>query len=108
MDPKPFDPAQRRRGRWMLVGLFALFFGLQSLGLELGTAFRMGPGYFPLVLSAVLLGFGLLILIGSWRMERFESMGAQLYAMPGFVPGMLGSVLLMLGTVLMLRSWLRS
>ena len=27
MDPKPFDPAQRRRGRWMLVGLFALFFG---------------------------------------------------------------------------------
>ncbi|WAC62616.1 hypothetical protein OVA13_14645 [Pseudoxanthomonas sp. SL93] len=27
MDPKSFDPAQRRRGRWMLVGLFALFFG---------------------------------------------------------------------------------
>lgn len=27
MDPQPFDPAQRRRGRWMLVALFALFFG---------------------------------------------------------------------------------
>ena len=27
MDSNSFDPAQRRRGRWMLVGLFALFFG---------------------------------------------------------------------------------
>ena len=49
----------------ILFILFALFFGLQSLGLELGTAFRMGPGYFPLVLSAVLLGFGLLILFNA-------------------------------------------
>ncbi|MES2841522.1 MAG: tripartite tricarboxylate transporter TctB family protein [Pseudomonadota bacterium] len=53
-------------------------------------------------------GFGLLILVGSLRMERFESMGAELYTMPGFVPGMLGCVLLLLGTVLMLRSWHRS
>ncbi|WP_070400825.1 tripartite tricarboxylate transporter TctB family protein [Hydrogenophaga sp. PML113] len=52
-------------------------------------------------------GFGLLILIGSWRMERFESMGAQLYAMPGFVPGLLGSALVLLGAVLMLRGWTR-
>lgn len=52
-------------------------------------------------------GFGLLILVGSLRMERFESMGAELYTMPGFVPGMLGGVLLMLGTALMLRSWHR-
>lgn len=52
-------------------------------------------------------GFGLLILIGSWRMERFESMGAQLYAMPGFVPGLLGGTLVLLGLVLMLRGWTR-
>ncbi len=51
----------------ILFILFALFFGLQSLGLELGTAFRMGPGYFPLVLSAVLLGFGLLILFNALK-----------------------------------------
>ena len=38
--------------------LFGLLFGVQSLGLEIGTAFRMGPGYFPLVLS------GLLTLLG--------------------------------------------
>lgn len=53
-------------------------------------------------------GFGLLIVVLAWRMERFESMGAELYTMPGFVPGMLGGVLLLLGTVLMLRSWRRS
>ena len=52
-------------------------------------------------------GFGLLILIGSWRMERFESMGAQLYAMPGFVPALLGGALVLLGLVLMLRGWQR-
>ena len=51
----------------ILFILFALFFGLQSLGLEFGTAFRMGPGYFPLVLSAVLLGFGLLILFNALK-----------------------------------------
>jgi hypothetical protein len=52
-------------------------------------------------------GFGLLILFGSWRMERFESMGAQLYAMPGFVPALLGGALVLLGLVLMLRGWTR-
>ena len=26
---------------------FGAFFALQSLDLEIGTAFRMGPGYFP-------------------------------------------------------------
>jgi hypothetical protein len=52
-------------------------------------------------------GFGLAIIAASWRMDRFEAMGAQLYTMPGFVPGMLGGVLLLLGLVLMLRSWRR-
>jgi hypothetical protein len=53
-------------------------------------------------------GFGLLIVAASWRMDRFEAMGAQLYTMPGFVPGMLGGVVLLLGLVLMLRGWRRS
>ncbi|PYE89509.1 tripartite tricarboxylate transporter TctB family protein [Phyllobacterium leguminum] len=39
------------------------FFAMQSLGMELGTAFRMGPGYFPLVLSSVLVLLGLIILV---------------------------------------------
>ena len=57
--------------------------------------------------GAAWVGFGLLILIGSWRMERFESMGAQLYAMPGFVPALLGGTLVLLGLVLMMRGWAR-
>lgn len=51
--------------------------------------------------------FGLAIVMGSLRMERFESMGAQLYTMPGFVPGMIGGLVAVLGLVLMLRGWLR-
>jgi hypothetical protein len=53
-------------------------------------------------------GFGLLIIAASWRMDRFEAMGAQLYTMPGFVPGMLGAAIILLGLVLMLRGWRRS
>lgn len=51
--------------------------------------------------------FGLAIVVGSVRMERFESMGAQLYTMPGFVPGMIGGLVALLGLVLMLRGWVR-
>lgn len=46
---------------------FGLFFGVKSLGLELGTAFRMGPGFFPLVLAAVLILFGGLILFNALK-----------------------------------------
>jgi hypothetical protein len=44
-----------------------LFFGIQSLGLELGTSFRMGPGYFPLVLAGLLILLGVVVLIQSLR-----------------------------------------
>lgn len=60
----------------ILFILFALFFGLQSLGLEIGTAFRMGPGYFPLVLSCVLGMFGLLVLFNALRTAGNGDMGA--------------------------------
>lgn len=45
--------------------LLGLFFGVQSLGLELGTSLRMGPGYFPLVLSGVLILLGIVVLARS-------------------------------------------
>lgn len=51
--------------------------------------------------------FGLVIVVGSVRMDRFESMGAQLYTMPGFVPGIIGGFVALLGLVLMLRGWAR-
>ncbi|WP_137131406.1 tripartite tricarboxylate transporter TctB family protein [Rhizobium sp. FY34] len=49
---------------------FGLFFALQAMGLETGTAFRMGPGYFPLVLACVLILFGLIIVVQSLRVEH--------------------------------------
>ena len=43
------------------------------------------------------IGFGLLIVGESLRMDRYTSMGATIYTMPGFVPGMIGAVLVLLG-----------
>jgi len=45
------------------------FFAIQSLGLEIGTAFRMGPGYFPLFLAGVLILLGIVILVQATRVE---------------------------------------
>jgi Tripartite tricarboxylate transporter TctB family. len=44
-----------------------LFFAIQSLDLEIGTAFRMGPGYFPLILSGLLVLLGVVIIVSAFR-----------------------------------------
>jgi putative tricarboxylic transport membrane protein len=44
-----------------------VFFGWQSLNLEIGTAFRMGPGYFPLVLALILIALGVIVLVQAAR-----------------------------------------
>ena len=49
-----------------LIAVAALF-GWQTLQLPVGTATRMGPGYFPMVLSALLALLGLLILVRALR-----------------------------------------
>ncbi|MBZ9653469.1 tripartite tricarboxylate transporter TctB family protein [Phyllobacterium lublinensis] len=51
-----------------------LFFGIQAYGLEIGTAFRMGPGYFPLVLAAILVLLGIIVIVQSTQLEH-EPMG---------------------------------
>jgi hypothetical protein len=51
------------------------FFAIQSLGLDLGTAFRMGPGFFPLALAAILILLGAIIFIRSLSLEG-EPVGA--------------------------------
>lgn len=56
--------------------LFGLAFGVKSLDLEMGTAFRMGPGYFPLVLSGLLVLFGLLIVAGAIHDRGGAGVGA--------------------------------
>lgn len=60
-----FDPVNAACGAIFILA--GGFFALQSLGLELGTAFRMGPGYFPLVLAVVLMFLGLVVVIQSTR-----------------------------------------
>lgn len=47
-----------------------LFFGTQSLDLDLGTAFRMGPGYFPFLLACALVLLGGIILFHSFRSQN--------------------------------------
>jgi hypothetical protein len=42
---------------------FGLAFGYASLSYEIGTALRMGPGYFPVALSAIMIVLGGMILI---------------------------------------------
>ncbi|QFR32762.1 tripartite tricarboxylate transporter TctB family protein [Ancylobacter sp. TS-1] len=48
----------------ILLILLAAFFAWQALDLPMGRAIRMGPGYFPMILSALLALFGLIVLIG--------------------------------------------
>ena len=54
----------------LLAGLifigFGLSFGYTSLTYDVGTALRMGPGYFPLILSIVILLLGLVIVAQSF------------------------------------------
>jgi uncharacterized membrane protein len=67
------DPANGLAGLLFIAtgGLFTF----QSLGLELGTTFRMGPGYFPLVLSLILVLLGLVVLVQATRVQG-EPVGA--------------------------------
>lgn len=59
----------------LLFIAFGLLFGVQSLGLEIGTAFRMGPGYFPLVLSGILILLGILIVASAIHDRGSEGIG---------------------------------
>lgn len=61
------DPANGLCGALFVA--FGAFFFVQSLTLEIGTAFRMGPGYFPLVLAGLLVLLGLVILAQAARIE---------------------------------------
>ena len=49
---------------------FGLFFAIgAAINYQMGTAVRMGPGYFPAVLGALLAVLGLIVLLGSFTME---------------------------------------
>jgi hypothetical protein len=53
---------------------FGVAFGYASLGYDIGTALRMGPGYFPILLSAILIVLGLAIIAkGLFAASRDET-----------------------------------
>lgn len=62
-----------RNPKDVLAGLLfialALLFAAQTRDLPMGTAVRMGPGYFPLLLSGLLGLFGLVVLANGLRFE---------------------------------------
>ncbi|MFG1478408.1 tripartite tricarboxylate transporter TctB family protein [Xanthobacter sp. V4C-4] len=51
----------------LLFIALALLFAAQTRDLAMGTAVRMGPGYFPLLLSGLLGGLGLAVLVNGLR-----------------------------------------
>lgn len=61
MSTKPNDGTDIAAG--LVFMAVAGFFGWQGLGLDMGTTTRMGPGYFPMVLSGLLFVLGAAILI---------------------------------------------
>ncbi len=67
MNSLRFDMANLICG--LLLIATGIFFALEALDLELGTAFRMGPGYFPFILACALMLFGAIILFQAFRME---------------------------------------
>ena len=48
----------------MAIGAGFLLFGRE---LEMGTSFRMGPGYFPTILSLLMMALGLAMAVLAWR-----------------------------------------
>jgi hypothetical protein len=60
-----------RNSKDFLSGLMFMAFGIAALVLSgdytIGTAARMGPGYFPRVLGILLLGLGALLALGGLR-----------------------------------------
>ncbi|MBP7002362.1 tripartite tricarboxylate transporter TctB family protein [Amaricoccus sp.] len=52
---------------------FGLAFGYAASTYELGSAFRMGPGYFPLVLAAALTALGAAVVVKGWTAAAADS-----------------------------------
>jgi hypothetical protein len=71
--PRAFS---KRRGGIIIAGLLGgcgAFLAWQALLLDIGDAALPGPGFFPLLLAAGLLGIGLLLAIDCWRSSASEA-----------------------------------
>ncbi|MBN2551270.1 MAG: tripartite tricarboxylate transporter TctB family protein [Spirochaetales bacterium] len=59
------------------------------------------------ITSIGLIAFGIVVLVLSIQMPRFEEQGVNRFSVPGIVPGFLGSIVAVLGLVLFIRSIIR-
>jgi hypothetical protein len=55
-----------------LVIAIGVGFLLTGRELDMGTTFRMGPGYFPTMLSMLLIALGIGIIVQAWRGEHLR------------------------------------
>ena len=67
MKPVQIDATNASCGALFILG--GLFFAYQSWIMDIGTALRMGPGYFPLFLAGILVLVGIVILIQATRVQ---------------------------------------
>ncbi|MCM2435936.1 tripartite tricarboxylate transporter TctB family protein [Agrobacterium rosae] len=58
----------------IFIAIAAIFL-IQGMKYDFGTAIQMGPGFFPIVLAAILAIFGVLTVIGGIRKEPEETDG---------------------------------
>ena len=72
-------PQVRRALKDILAGAIFIVlggaFGLGALAYDIGTPLRMGPGYVPLVLGGILVGFGILIVAKGFIAAEEEPIG---------------------------------
>jgi TctA family transporter len=68
-----------------LAGLFFTLLGALvaagSFKYAMGTAMRMGPGYFPLTLAALLVAIGLFVLTHSLTLDRANAQAVEPFAL---------------------------
>ena len=67
MKPITFDPANGACGAIFIAT--GAFFAVQASELGIGSALQMGSGYFPMLLSAILIGLGLILFARALRAE---------------------------------------
>lgn len=60
----------------VLFIIVGVIFGVQALGMEIGSSLRMGPGYFPLMLAGLLVGLGGLVVASAFK-STAEEMSAH-------------------------------
>jgi hypothetical protein len=57
------------------------------------------------VAALIWIGFGVAVVVASWRMDRLENQDVNPYTVPGLLPGLLGLALVFFGALLLLRAW---